>query len=252
MARKRQQIGRLALIEFVAPYQRTWLKLLWIIVVPILSVSAYIFLRLFITRGSEDNIPPVVYVGIGVPLWFLFKDLFMAPINAVRSRSGLLASTQFPLLVSIFTTVFITLLEFAIRLVFVIPFILWSTQIALPDAAAGLVLISFYGFAFLGLGLLLLPLWSVFPDLYQVTEVLFRYLIFFSLTIFPLSPPPRFDWVISWNPFAFTIDASRQLLLGQGMHPEMFLTGAAAAVILLYAGLFTAKSSDKFVREAIS
>lgn len=220
--RQRWQILYLIRKEFLASHRHSGLGLFWAFVMPMVPVTAYIVLRLFVAgQPDQHGIHPMVYVTLGVTLWLLFRDVLRVPLNAVNKYAATIANAELSVggavIVGFGGVVLDTLLRFAMC----VPVLLVTSVVHPVDLVAALTYLFAGVVFFLSIGLVSIPLAVVFPDLKNVYDLLFTYLVFFSLAIFPVSPGSRYEALIAWNPFAAFIDAVRaSLVLGQTHEPN--------------------------------
>ncbi|MBB4658950.1 ABC transporter permease [Parvularcula dongshanensis] len=244
------RIAYLVWQDFVSPYRRTAFSAFWAVVRPILPISAFIFLRMILPSGDE-GVHPVVYVGIGTILWFYLSELLMSPVQTFRRKRSLLGTTQFTPIGIIATGAGGVLLDFALRATFALPFVLSYGSIELENVPAGLALIVTSGIVSLGIGIILLPAFLVFPDLYEAATVILRYAIFFSLAVFPLGPETS-DLLMNTNPFALIIAETRACLLGNGVPFTLIVTLCALSIGTTYLGFWVTGALGSVLREAAS
>lgn len=237
LVRQRWQILFLIRKEFFANHRGSVFALFWSLVLPIVPITAYIVLRAIVSgRPGEDGIHPMVYVTFGVTLWMLFKDMVLTPVQSVSKYSATIAHTELTIggaiLVGFGGIIVNTLLRFAIC----VPVVLILTDLQQNDLQAGLgYLLAGIAF-FFACGLISVPLTALFPDLKNIYNLIFSYMIFFSLAIFPFSRDSIAYELISWNPFASFIDAVRlELLLGrtpEGSRITLFLWATPVLVLI--------------------
>lgn len=232
---------RLTAAERTTPYRRRWFGWLWVVLMPIIPVSAYLLLRLALPGPvAPGDLAPAAYVGIGVTLWFLYKDLFLAAFVAFRRQGPLLAQTPYPIGLAICTEISSVLIDFVIRAVFVVAVLV---MIGLPEGSApflGGLMVLAAAASFAAAGIVALPLFILFPDLEDVSDILFRYLIFFSFAIFPIDLGGLAGQLLALNPFGAAIEGTRGLLtsgVNEGTHWGGRLWALSALVLVWGAGL---------------
>lgn len=227
--------------QFTEPYRKTVLGAVWALILPIVPIAAYVLLRLAIQTGAPDQngIEPVIYVSVGVTLYLLFKDLFMAPVSSVQRQGALISQTHFPVAGAIMVGTGRALLDTLMRVLFCIPFIVLFAQTNLDAVLPALTLLLCGGILLLCAGVLIIPLWIFLPDIIQVLDVIFRFLIFFSLAIFPLALSAPWSLVITANPFAFFIEEVRALAFGTVAKVDLTDIGIFA-ILCIVAILFAA------------
>ena len=230
-------------------FARSYLGVFWALVLPIVPVSAYLFLRLLFAPTPTDGMHSAIYVGLGVSLWFLMSGAVMAPMQAISKQSGTLSRSHFPVTVAIAGELLETLFDTVIRLLFLLPFLFWLGQPSLEGIVLGaMAAVLMFMFA-TGLGCFLMLLSLVVPDTRTIVEVLMRYLIFLSLAIFPLPANVWGDALSRYNPLAVMIDNTRSLVVdGVVTMPTEFLVTSVFAVLLFFAGIYFLHVSERHVR----
>lgn len=250
------QVGLILWRQFTEPYRRTVLGAFWALAIPVIPIAAYVLLRLAVQRGEVDanGIEPVIYVTIGVTLWFLFKDLFLAPVMSVQRQGSLISQTHFPVVGAVLVGAGRALLDFFMRLLFCVPFIILFAQTSPTGGAEAIALLVVGSALLVCAGVFLIPIWILLPDIIQVLDVIFRFLIFFSLAIFPLTLSEPWNLVITANPFAFFIEQVRALAFGRTAQVDWTIIGliGIAAFISLFLAAYVLGALEKRIRETIA
>ena len=200
-------------------FRTTFLGLFWALFLPIVPISAYLFLRLAITNAAteEGQIHPALYVAIGVTIWFALVDAIMVPIRSLQSARGVATQDSVPLSVSILSASVPILMDLVIRLILVaVVYALlqgtppWQAILTLPL----ILLCIVYA---LSIGIYLLFLQLIMPDAENIISIVLRYLIFVSLAIFPLGIVASGHWLYFANPIALIIENLRMLMTTGGL-----------------------------------
>ena len=222
---------------------------IWALILPVIPVSAYLFLRLVLAPDSSDSIHPALYVGLGVTIWFAFAGLILAPINTIDSQATLLARSHYPLSAAITSNLSVLAMDALTRLVFILPFFLVLSK---PSAAGILLslLVLLAGALFsLGLGCFALLLTLAIPDAKNLIDISLRYLIFLSLAIFPLPQWQWAEWVVVLNPLAIFIDGARSLLILGETDKAFLIAGySLLGLIVFVLGVRSLKSCERQIR----
>lgn len=214
LSRQRWQIWFLMRKEILAPHRRTSLGWLWAIILPLVPVTAYLMIRLII-QGSPgpDGIKPVIYVVLGVTLWLLYRDLVRVPVESVVKYASTIANTELTVTGAILVGFGGVLVDTLLRMIVcAVAIAILSEQVSLNffDVLVYFIASVIFFFSF---GLMSVPIASLFPDLRNIYNTFFTYLIFFSLAIFPFDTTEGMGRLIAYNPFAVFIDSVRSLLL---------------------------------------
>ena len=238
--RQRWQILFLIRKEFLASHRRSTFGLFWSLVTPVIPITAYIVLRLLVAADDRENgIHPLVYVTVGVTLWLLFRDMVRVPLAAVTRYSATIANTELTAGGAVLVGFGGILLDTALRIALCVPILLATSAISPMNlSGAALYFAAGIGFCF-AIGLLSIPMTVIFPDLKNIYDTVFSYLIFFSLAIFPFDTSEGLARFIEWIPFASFIDAVRSnLLLGttpETSHVVLFSWFTLALLVIAFA-----------------
>ncbi len=230
-------------------FSRSYLGVFWALVLPIVPVSAYLFLRLLFAPTPTDGMHSAIYVGLGVSLWFLMSGAVMAPMQAITRQAGTLSRSHFPVTVAIAGELLETIFDTVIRLVFLLPFLFWLGQPSIEGVVLGLLAVLVLFMFATGLGCFLLLLSLVVPDTRTIVEVLMRYLIFLSLAIFPLPANLWGEALSRFNPLAVLIDNTRSLVVDASLSmPTEFAVTGVFGVVLFCTGIYFVHVSERHVR----
>lgn len=220
--------------EFHASYRGAALGVLWNFVLPILPISVYVFLVSLRVFPAYEGLPPAVYIGFNVMLWFLFSGVIMQPIHVVRSRNAEVMKTAMPLSASIASSFARLSFDTLVRIAFVAA-IMATTSTAPNAGVVALAPVAIAGcIFFLSLGLLLSILNVIYPDIERLMTIVLQYGVFLSGVIFPISSIEPLAPFATMNPFNVFIEASRDIVFfGTIAHPAAFAAWTAGGAILL-------------------
>lgn len=235
-------------------FRNTFLGLFWALFLPIVPISAYLFLRLVITDSgsTEDSIHPALYVAIGVTLWFAIVDSIMVPIRSMQAARGLASQDAIPLCVTILSFSGPILLDLAIRAILVAAVFLLLQGIPPWEAILTLPLIILCVAYALGLGVYLLFLQLIVPDSENIISIVLRYLIFVSLAIFPLSIVTSGHWLFYINPIAIVIENMRSLMTtGDLATPFAFILLNVVGLTLTISAAYFIHITDTRIRSLL-
>jgi len=238
--RNRRQIMMVFWRDFNAPHKRNLIGVVWAYIMPILPVSAFIFLRavLQVDPRAEVEIHPVIYVAIGVTLWLVIRDAVMTPNQSLTKYRALMASAGFPPIGAILVGFGNVMLETLIRAV------VCAVAMALLGGysfeglfIAVVTLTASVGF-FFSLGLMLVPVSCAFPDIENILEIFSRYMIFFCGVIWPVPILFGSDALYSLNPISlFIVNIRAEFVVGAAPDPQYIWPLVAATPILFIVAL---------------
>lgn len=205
-------------------------------VVPITVYSALMALRFFPSFG---NVSGLVYIAIGITLWFYFVGLVRVPMDTAQSQIRSVSKSGFPLSGAIVASFAQLAFETAVRLAAVV--IVFALLQGLPAWQVVLVPLPILGgtLLFLGIGMILSMLNLVYRDISKLVGIALQYGIFLSGVIFPIDQVPALATILQFNPFFIFIESVRSLVVfGTIPHP---LPLAVFSALGVFAFLFGAK-----------
>ena len=87
---------RLVRKEFLSTYQQTLLGPFWVLLRPLLTVLTYVLVFNKVIGVSTQGIPSFLYYLVGITLWNLFSELFLAIAKTYSTNIGVLRKVHFP------------------------------------------------------------------------------------------------------------------------------------------------------------
>lgn len=252
--RDRWQIWQAFRRDLEGRFRGTALGLFWAVALPLVPVSAYVFLRAVLSgQGNPAAVHPAVYVAIGVTVWFCLTDALLLPTRVINRSRAYLSQNPVRLSSAVLARLGDLLLDLLVRLVFVAAVIVWLH--GLPPVA-GVLLFSvslLLGMlAMLGIGVFVFLLQLSYPDTENILVIVLRYLIFVSLAIFPMTFISESFWAYWLNPFAVLIDGSRDILLnGAAGAPGPFAGALGLTLLLGFLGFYVLEVSETRIRSLL-
>lgn len=213
-------------------------RFLWVVGLPLAPLGIYLFLARLRVFAPHDSMQGVVYVVIGATLWFLFTSIFLAPLYAIKRKGKMASQSRYPLIAAVATAVGQAWIEFCIR-VLLCAFVLFATQHPSPVGALLLLPVVFsLSLMFLGSGLVLGIFAVAWKDLEKLVPILISYGFFLSNVLFPM-PTAVIPQALIWsNPFAFSIDTARWVLMfGEFPNFPIFILWFVIGLVLVLKAL---------------
>lgn len=212
----------LAKRDIKALYRQSVLGYLWAFLPPIVAASVFLFLR---AGGSVEmaatDIPYPAFVFVGTILWQVFVDALNGPLKVVGTSRAMLVKINFPREALILAGVFITLFNFLVRLIILIPvvaFFYWKfpAELALSPSLllfpVGVFAIILLGYTF---GVLLTPVGMLYKDVQSSMTIVIGFWMFLTPVAFPLGAQGSFLSLIQHlNPVSPVIETTRDWLYG--------------------------------------
>lgn len=209
----------------------------WNIIMPIVPLGAYTLMAYARVFPERESYPAVVYLAVGVTVWFLFVDTSIGIMNAVKNRLSVIGQTSYPLIGIVsgeFAKVLFSLLVRVIAASILIG-IAWG-----PPSWGVLILPIFLlpSIAFsIGLGLILSVLAQASDDVSNIATITSRYAIFLSNAIFPVGGSALLAPLGNYNPAAIFIDNARSLIFyGNLENPTGYIVASIAGIVIFLVG----------------
>jgi lipopolysaccharide transport system permease protein len=210
----RELIWRLFLRNFKAKYRQTVLGFLWALIMPLLAISAFVFLnRAGVLNIGKIDIPYPAFALLGLTVWHIFAGGLTACSNSIVAGGSMVVKINFPkealVLSSLGEALVETMVRFALTaFVFAIYKIVpvW-TAILFPFTLIPLLLFT------LGLGFMLSILNAVFRDVANIVSLSSTFLLFITPVLYPEPKAAFFKTFMLFNPLAALISGPRDLVI---------------------------------------
>ncbi|MBI2970714.1 MAG: ABC transporter permease [Gammaproteobacteria bacterium] len=229
---------RLFLRNLMARYRQTLLGGIWLFLPPVAATVVFVFLRrVGVFATADTGVPYLAYVFTGLVLWQTFVDALYAPLRMVSQSRTVLVKVNFPREALILAGAAEVAFNLLVRSLPVAAILVWfglTPSVDLLWVPAGAAVLISTGLA---IGLLLVPVASLYQDAEQALSVILPMWMLFTPVIYP--PPVSFpaSLTVQINPVAAVLDTTRAWVLAQ---PPQYLPGflwtAVAAVLLLACG----------------
>ena len=219
-------------------YRQTALGVAWVVLQPLLSSFILTIVFGYIAGFAKDK-SYFALVFAGQLAWQAFSTTVTRASTSMLTNSNLVSKVYFPRLVLPISTIFSTLIDFAVGLVMMavlmaIFHIVPGWQIVmLPVWLLLLLMLS------MGIGLIAGALSVTYRDVQYILPVLVQALMFASPVAYPARQAPH--WLQNWfflNPLASMIEAFRWSLLNNGeMRPNYLIYSAGLTMIVFVIGI---------------
>ncbi|MEL7219004.1 MAG: ABC transporter permease [Pseudomonadota bacterium] len=223
--------------ELAGQARLTQLGQLWNYILPLVPISVYALLMSLRLFPSFGGVSGIVYIAIGVTVWFYLAGLVRRPMETTEARIRESGRTGFPLSAATVAGSAQLVFDTGVRLAAVI--ILFALFQGVP--AWQLVYVPVVALAatlfFLGAGLFLAMLNLVYRDVGRVVAIGLQYGIFLSGVLFPLDRIPALASAMQFNPFYVFIENMRRLATsGSIIHPEALAIFSVLGIVLFLGG----------------
>lgn len=250
---------QLALTDFKLKYSGSVLGYVWSLVKPLLFFGVlYVIFTYFFNLGKGiPNYP--VYLLIGIMFWSFFAEATMSGMHSIVNRGDLIRKINFSKYVIVLSAVITSILTFALNLIIIFAFLIFSGII--PDFHAILLVpLTFEFIIFIvGLSFILATFYTKFRDFSHIWEVVLQVGFYAVPIIYPvIFIPKALEWIIMLNPVTQIIQDARWALVSQDVMttwklmdlPLAYITLAIVLFVFLF-GLWLFNNSAKNFAEDI-
>ncbi|QDV82918.1 ABC transporter permease [Planctomycetes bacterium TBK1r] len=235
--RYRELIWILFLRDLKAQFRQSYLGYVWLFLPPVMTTAIWLFLNAQqVIAVEETQIPYPVFVIIGTVVWQTFVKLLQSPVVSFAQGKPVFMKLNVPAEAFIAAGTARAVFEFLIYSIVLVPVFL-TYQIMPPWTIVFIPLIvvtlMVTGTA---LGLMLVPIGSLYTDVQQAIPVIMGFLMYLSPVVFP---PPRSgiaSVVIAWNPMTPILMGTRDILTSgdtQHLMPMAAILVAASIICVL-------------------
>lgn len=234
-------------------YRQTALGITWVILQPLLAAAIFTFVFGRVARMPSDGIPYMVFAYAGLLGWTAFNSTLTKSSACIVQNSQLVSKVFFPRMILPLSTVFSTLIDFAVALGVMAALMAWYGVapgwgvLLLPVWLALLIALA------VGLGLYTSALMVSYRDLQYAIPVMVQMLLYASPVAYAVSAVPasvRSYYFL--NPLAGLLEAFRWSLLGHGQLQWQYVAYAAAVTAVTFVwGAYSFKRMEQRFADVI-
>lgn len=239
--RHRRLIWNLILLEFKVRYAGSKAGLVWALMAPLMILAAYllVFGGILAIRPQQNGsgLDYALLMACGLLPWLGFSEGVMRGTGSVLSQRNLMKSQLFPMELLPVTAVCAGLIGQLCGMAVLLIILAFRGTLGSNLAVLPLLLLLQLAFT-LGVAWFLSCVNILYRDTSQVAGVFMVLLMFVSPIAYTLDMVPSgLEWVITFNPLAYLIEAYRATLLSRDW-PSLWGVGSFAglAVLLLFTG----------------
>lgn len=241
--------------DITTVYKQTILGPLWYIIQPLFTAIIFTIIFNRVANIRTGEIPPFLFNLAGITVWTFFKNCLTRVSGTFGSNSGIFSKVYFPRLIMPLSAVITNLFKFGIQffifIVFYVYYVWKGVGIALQNELWLFpILIIVMGGLGLGLGLIVTSMVTKYKDLKNLINFGVQLLMYLSAVMYPMAliseKLPKWAWLIEYNPIAYIIEATRYLLVGEGIFTmKGVLFALFSCVIVLLVGIILFNRTEK-------
>lgn len=246
----RRELFATTLHELKGKYAATMLGFVWPVVFPLLFLSAYALVFLYVFKVKPADLTSKEYLLVvftGLVPFLGFSEALSNGTSSVIENKGLVKNTMFPIELVPVKAVLLGKVTMLVGLIFVVIYLAVTGKVTLHLLGLPLVLLLHLAFA-VGLAWLISSIAVVVRDIAQVVSVSILMLMLLSpIAYLPSMVPPQLLLLFSVNPLYYIISAYRWALLGLPMSNQDSVIFVVMCIgSLLLGGWFFARMKTVF------
>jgi lipopolysaccharide transport system permease protein len=238
--------------DFVGQYKRSSLAIMWTIVMPLIPLTAYLFLAFIRALNVTSGLPYPVFIISGMTIWLILSEGITSAMGAVSKERSVLTKVKIPLITVIIAGYGKVCANTLIRLPFlVLVFIIFGIAPPLITFLFPFVLLPVILLG-LGLGIIFGMFGAMTQDAENAVAVMMRYGMFLCSVVFAMPTDGLMGTINRLNFFNHLVVGLRDFLVyGSFSDPSGFVAGAIISVLVFIIALRWNYSLEYLVREAL-
>lgn len=220
-------------------YKQTALGVAWVILQPLLGMMLFTILFGKVAKLPSDGLPYPVFYYASLLSWTYFSTSLTTASNSVIDNSALVTKVFFPRILLPASAVFAALIDLAIASLILFGLLLFH-QMPLTTELFFLPLVLALLLVFtLGVGQLFAALNVNYRDIKHALPFFVQLWMFASPVVYPLSMvPERYHWLVSLNPIAGIIEATRAIIAGRPIPWDWLGISCIVTVVVFVVGVW--------------
>ena len=232
----RDLLWTLGMRDLKLRYRQTALGVIWVILQPLLGafILGFVFGR--VSQLPTGDVSYFVYSYAGLLAWNAFSGTLSRSSICVVNSSHLVSKVFFPRLILPLSTVFASLIDFIVGLIFMAVLLgCYHINPGWPVLLLPVWLLMTLLLA-IGAGMYTAALMVRWRDLQYVIPVLMQFWLYASPVAYSLlAIPRRFRWAYLLNPMASLLEGFHLSLIGRGTFHWYYLTYACLMSVMVFA-----------------
>ena len=239
--------------DFLAVYKQSFMGSFWALIIPLISVGAFIILnRSGIFSIGNIKAPYPIYALLGMAFWQLFSTGLIASSNSLVAAGTMITKINFSKKSLVIASLGCSIVSFLIQFVLVsLLFVYYGIVPSIAILLLPLIIIPIILLT-LGLGFILSLVNGVVRDVGNVLGVLLTFLMFLTPVLYAKPTIGILAQATNYNPLYYLVSAPRDLVL-TGTIPELsgFFVMSIISIIIFIVCLFIFHLTETRVAERI-
>jgi len=239
--------------DFFALYKQSFLGVVWLILIPIVSVYTFILLNrsgLFLV--GDINLPYPIYALWGMAFWQLFSVGLIAASNSLIKVGSMILKINFSKKSLVVAATCQSIIPFLTLLMLLIFFYVWYGILPRPECLLIPVIMLPILLLTLGLGFIVALLNGIMRDIGNVIAIFLTFLMFLTPVFYVKPNEGLLAKMTEYNLLYYLISVPRDLFLkGTFLEWKGFLISSALSILLFLICLVTFHLTETRVAERI-
>jgi lipopolysaccharide transport system permease protein len=229
---------RLFLRDFTAKYRQSLFGMLWVVFLPLFTVSVFVGMhKSGILNSNATSVPYTVFVLFGMTIWTLFTGLISSIAGIVGQSSGFITKINFQKIALVLSPILVSFVDFMVRLILLaIVMIITKTVPSGYFFLFPLVVLPII-FLAVGLGMFFAPIGAVFKDIPNFLNIFLSVAMFLMPVVYLLPGTGIIYQINMYNPLYYLLDESRNIFFaGNIVAPQAWSLSALFSLVIFFAG----------------
>lgn len=237
--RDRELLYFLVWKDIKVKYKQTALGVAWVILQPLMGMLLFTVLFGQVAKLPSDGLPYPIFYYSSLLSWTYFSTALIMASNSVISNTSLITKVYFPRILLPAASVIGSLLDLAIASIILVGLLMYYGVPLTPSLALLPLFLGLLVVFTLGVGQLLAALNVNYRDIKHALPFLVQIWMFASPVVYPMSMvPERYQWLVSLNPIAGIIEATRAVISGRPVPWEWLGISGAMTIVIFIVGLW--------------
>jgi lipopolysaccharide transport system permease protein len=239
--------------DFFALYKQSFIGILWVLIMPLLSIGTFIIMnQAGVFSIGDISAPYPIYALLGMAYWQLFSTGLLASANSLVNAGGMITKINFSKKSLVIAATGQSIVAFIIQMALVsLLFVYYSFA---PNSAIvffPLLIIPVMLFT-LGLGFMLSLLNGVARDFGNMLSVFLTFLLFLTPILYAKPKAGFLETITQYNPIYHLVSAPRELILtGTLTDPMAYLLSCGLSLVVFIIFLLIFHLTETRVAERI-
>jgi len=239
--------------DFLALYKQSMIGVFWALIIPLVSLGAFLLLRgSGVFHTGDIRVPYPIYAVAGISLWQLFSSGLVTSAGSLVEAGQMVKIISFSKKSLVIAAIGRSVVSFCVQLVLLgALFVAFAriphwTILLMPLFVLPLILLT------IGLGFILSLVNAVMRDVGTGLAVILSFLMFLTPVLYAEPQSGALAVITKWNPLYYLVSSPREMILeGRMLHPEGYAWAVAFSVLTFVAGAIIFHLTETKITERV-